>query len=84
MKIEVIKNKNLVDFEDWPVWTCEKSKFNWEYDQEEHCFIIEGSVTVTNEINNIKIMPGDYVKFPKGLKCHWEVHSAIKKHYNFK
>ena len=84
MKIEVSKNKNLDDYEDWPIWTCETSNFDWEYEQEEHCFIIEGSVTVTNEINNIKIMPGDYVKFPKGLKCHWEVHSAIKKHYNFK
>ena len=41
-------------------------------------------MTITSEEHNIEINSGDYVIFPKGLKCNWEVHLAIKKYYNFK
>ena len=84
MKIKVIKNKNISDFKNWPIWTCETSKFDWEYEQEEHCFIIEGNVTITSKEHNIEINPGDYVIFSKGLKCFWEVLKSIKKYYTFK
>ena len=84
MEIKVIKNKNISDFQSWPIWTCEPSTFDWKYDQEEHCFIIDGSVTVTSSNNTIKIISGDYVIFPKGLECVWKVHRSIKKHYIFK
>ena len=46
MKILVLKNKNLSDFESWPIWQCNPSRFDWEYEEEEHCFIISGKVTV--------------------------------------
>ena len=84
MKIKVIKNKNLSDFKSWPIWECEPSKFDWTYDAEEHCFIIEGSVTVIGLENIVEIKSGDYVIFPKGLQCTWEVHQPIKKYYTFK
>ena len=84
MKIEIIKNKSLSDFESWSIWECEPSRFNWTYDEEEHCFIINGRVTVIGPDNTVEIEPGDYVIFPKGLKCIWEVHEPIKKHYTFK
>jgi uncharacterized cupin superfamily protein len=29
-----------------PVWTCDVSEFDWYYDSEETCLIIEGEVTV--------------------------------------
>ena len=84
MKIKIIKNKSLSDFQTWPIWSCEPSKFNWEYEQEEHCFIIDGKVTVVGPKNIVNIEPGDYVIFPKGLQCIWEIHKSIKKHYTFK
>ena len=84
MKIKIIKNKRLSDFQTWPIWSCEPSKFDWEYEQEEHCFIIDGKVTVIGPKNIVNIEPGDYVIFPKGLQCIWEVHKSIKKHYTFK
>ena len=84
MEIKVIKNKNIIDFNSWPIWECEPSKFDWEYAEEEHCFIIEGDVTVIGTKNTVNIQKGDYVVFPKGLKCNWEVHSSIKKFYTFK
>jgi uncharacterized cupin superfamily protein len=30
-----------------PTWGCEVSKFDWFYDSEEVCLLIEGEVTVT-------------------------------------
>ena len=69
MKIEILKNKNFKEFESWPVWACGISEFNWTYEEEEHCFIIEGKITVTFEGNRVKIEKGDYVIFPKNLKC---------------
>ena len=84
MKIEIFKNKNLADFKPWPIWSCEKSEFDWEYSQEEHCFIIEGSVTVIGSDNTVEISKGDYVIFPKGLKCTWNVSKPIRKYYIFK
>ena len=84
MKIKIIKKKNLSDFQSWPIWECEPSKFDWTYSDEEHCFVIEGCVTVIGPENTVEINSGDYVIFPKGLSCIWEVHKSIKKHYTFK
>ena len=84
MKIVIEKNKSIDDYGNWPIWSCELSSFEWEYDQEEHCLIIEGEVTVIGSENTVRIVPGDYVIFPKGLKCIWEVHKPIRKHYTFK
>ena len=33
--------------------------------------------------SEIKISKGDYVIFPKGLKCRWKVMKPVRKHYNF-
>jgi hypothetical protein len=84
MNIQIIKNKDINKYISWPIWNCEISRFDWEYDSEEHCYILKGKVTITTSTESIKIQPGDYVIFPKGLKCVWDVHSAVKKHYLFK
>ena len=84
MNIKRIKNKNILDYKSWPIWECEPSKFDWEYADEEHCYIIEGSVIITTQSESIKIQAGDYVVFPKGLQCCWEVIQPIKKYYSFK
>ena len=84
MEIKILKNKNISECQSWAIWTCEPSTFDWKYDQEEHCFIINGSVTVTTSSNTVNIEKGDYVIFPKGLQCVWKVHKSIKKHYMFK
>ena len=66
-----------------PIWTCGVSEFNWHYDSEEACLIIEGEVTVTYGSKSVTITEGDYVVFPKGLSCVWKVTKAVKKHYEF-
>jgi len=84
MKIQIIKNKNIKDYQNWAIWTCEKSTFDWTYDQEEHCYIIEGEVTVKTAIEKVHIKKGDYVMFPKNLSCIWTVIEPLKKYYIFK
>ena len=84
MKIKIIKNKNILDYKTWSIWECAPSQFDWMYNDEEHCFIIEGEVVVKGSENTVRIIPGDYVIFQKGLKCNWEVIKPIKKYYTFK
>lgn len=69
--------------EKWPMWSCGASEFDWFYDSEEHCLLIEGDVTVTWDGGSASFGPGDYVVFPKGLSCVWHVRKAVKKHYHF-
>ncbi len=68
---------------DWPVWEHDEDKFDWFYDQTELCYILEGEATITTEFEAITIKAGDFVTFPKGLECVWDIESAIKKHYSF-
>ena len=67
-----------------PVWTCEVSEFEWSYDSEETCLLIEGDVTVTNGSKSVSSAAGDLAVFPKGLSCVWQVRKPVKKHYLFK
>ena len=68
----------------WPIWSKGISEFDWEYDQQETCYIIEGTAIVTPEDGEpVTITSGDLVVFPRGMKCVWKVTQAIKKHYKF-
>ena len=67
-----------------PVWTCGISEFDWYYDSEETCLIIEGEVTVKYGSNSVSFAAGDYVVFPQGLSCVWQVKKPVKKHYFFR
>ena len=67
----------------WPIWEHEEEKFEWYYDKTEVCFILEGEATIISEFDNLTIKAGDFVKFPAGLECVWDIESAIRKHYTF-
>ena len=67
-----------------PIWECDVSEFDWYYDAEETCLLIEGEVTVSHDRGNISFSAGDYVVFPKGLSCVWKVTKPVKKHYIFR
>lgn len=85
MKIEVRKptgaEKSKMEKE--PIWTCQTSQFDWHYDDKETCLILEGAVTVTTATETVSFGPGDYVIFPAGLDCKWDVQKPVKKHYKF-
>jgi uncharacterized cupin superfamily protein len=70
---------------DWPVWKKEKLSFPWSYDCIEECYFLEGDVTVEPKGGNaVSFGKGDFVTFPKGMDCTWNIKSPVKKHYNFK
>ncbi len=80
-KIENI-NINKDDVLNWPIWRCPVSSFSWEYDDKEMCLFISGLVEVKSEFELIIIGANDFVIFPKGLKCHWNVVEPVFKHYH--
>ena len=85
-----IKIKKLSDLDltalnvySWPIWSCEVSDFPWTYSDSETCLILEGKVIVTTDHEEATIKAGDFVVFPKGLTCRWNVLQPIRKHYSF-
>ncbi len=69
----------------WPVWEKEVSKFDWHYDCVEECYILEGKVRVEpRDGSPVEFEAGDFVTFPAGMDCVWEIKEAVRKHYNFK
>lgn len=75
---------NKMGVKNWLPWSCEPSIFDWEYDEKESCYFKKGKVKIW--VDNDKfylINKGDFVIFPKGLKCKWEVIETVEKVYKF-
>ena len=87
MKIEISAiSKNEISKKgvfSWPIWSCEMSEFDWEYGDKESCYLLEGEVVVSTSLETVKFSSGDFVVFPKGLKCRWKVIKPVRKHYTF-
>ena len=87
LKIEVKKpgqkELNALGIDNWGTWGCEVSRFDWEYDDKETCYLFEGEVTVETEWETVNIGAGDLVVFPSGLKCTWDVKKPVRKVYKF-
>jgi uncharacterized protein len=83
--IEKLTNKEIEDrkIKSWSIWTKEVSKFDWFYDSDEQCLILEGEILVETGNGNFAIKAGDFVTFKKGLKCVWNVKKPVRKHYKF-
>jgi uncharacterized cupin superfamily protein len=75
--------KERKEAQSWPIWEKEESTFPWEYNEKETCLILKGKATVKTSEGNIEFGAGDYVVFPMGLKCIWNIKEKIRKHYNF-
>ena len=67
----------------WPIWEKEPSRFDWYYDSTETCLLLEGRVVVETGEDSVEIQKGDFVTFPKGLSCIWDVKEPVRKHYRF-
>jgi uncharacterized cupin superfamily protein len=67
---------------DWPIWEKEVSRFEWHYDADETCYLLEGQVAVTTaDGQTVQFGAGDMVHFPAGLSCTWDISTPVKKHY---
>ena len=87
MKIEITKltEDDIIkqNIRSWPIWTCGVSEFDWEYSEKESCLLLEGEVEVISDFETVKFSAGNYVIFPVGLKCRWNVIKPVRKHYSF-
>ena len=87
MTIQIIKlaESEIVEknIRSWPIWTCDVSEFDWEYSEQESCLLLEGDVEVSGNFETVRFSSGDFVVFPKGLKCHWKIIKSVRKHYTF-
>ena len=77
---EITKRKIL----SWPVWEKEVSRFDWKYDGDEECLILEGEVVIETGEGKYTIRKGDFVTFKDGLECVWDIKQDIRKRYNFR
>lgn len=86
IKVEKLADSKMkeMDISSWPIWEKEVSRFDWHYDGTEMCYILEGKVTVeTKDGRKVSFGVGDFVTFPKGLDCVWDIKEPVRKHYNF-
>lgn len=67
----------------WPIWEKEVSRFQYTYDETEECYFLEGLVTIEFGNEKLEIEPFDFVVFPIGLECIWDIKKNVKKHYRF-
>lgn len=74
---------NEKGIKNWPIWEKEVSRFEWYYDTDEECYILEGRFDVETEDGIESFGPGDFITFPKGLSCVWDIKENVRKHYNF-
>ena len=69
----------------WGTWGCDASTFPWTYSDNESCYLLKGQVTVTPTDGRkpATFGKGDFVTFPAGMSCTWEVSEAVSKHFLF-
>ena len=77
---EELKKRGVLD---WSIWEKEVSRFDHHYSDQEQCYFLEGEVTIETDTGNVEIVKGDFVTFPKGLTCVWDIKKSVKKHYFF-
>jgi len=84
--IKKLDNKEIEKrkIKSWPIWTKEVSRFDWYYDTDEDCLILEGEAVIETLKENYTIKAGDFVTFKEELECVWDVKKPVKKHYDFK
>jgi uncharacterized cupin superfamily protein len=86
IKIERLDSKELErrGVFSWPIWEKEVSRFDWHYDSMEQCYFLRGKVTVRPKGGkDVHFGKGDFVTFPKGMDCVWDIKESVRKHYNF-
>ncbi len=66
------------------LWSCPVGTYRFFFPYEEHTYIIEGKVEVTDDLNG-RILhllgPGDMAFFPVGSKTVWKVVEPLKKYF---
>lgn len=86
VKIEKPSKERLEELgiDKWGSWECDVKKFDWEYNDDETFYVLEGKAKVkTDDGEEVEFEKGDLVTFPQGVKCTWDVKERIRKVYKF-
>lgn len=76
---EWLENKGVFN---WPTWEKEACSFPWFYDSDESCYLVSGEALLTaGGDDEVQVSAGDFITFPKGTACFWEVLKPVRKHY---
>jgi uncharacterized cupin superfamily protein len=67
----------------WGKWTSPTEDFDYEYDDREVFYVLEGEAEIDAGDQKVKFGPGDLVTCNPPFKCRWHVIKQIKKHYRF-
>ncbi|KAL7581586.1 hypothetical protein ACA910_022144 [Epithemia clementina (nom. ined.)] len=69
----------------WGTWGCDAGSFPWTYGENESAYLLAGKVTVTPTDGRkpATFRKGDFVTFPAGMSCTWDVEEAVHKHFKF-
>ena len=69
----------------WGTWGCDVGSFPWSYGDNESCYLLAGKVTVTPTDGRpaVTFGKGDFVTFPAGMSCQWDVKEPVQKHFTF-
>lgn len=82
MQVRKPTEEEINEAQSWPTWEKGVSEFDWEYGEQETCYILEGYATVTAENGEVvSFGAGDWVIFEPGLKCTWKIEEPMRKHY---
>jgi uncharacterized cupin superfamily protein len=82
IKIEKHTRQFLEDHKisEWDVWKGRVSRFNWNYDETEKCYLLTGRVDVETKDRKVAFGAEDFVTFPKGLSCIWDIKQPVRMH----
>lgn len=83
IKPMTLEEAKKLGIDNWSIWECEASTFDWEYVEDETAYVFEGDVIVTAGSEVVHITPNTLVTFPKDMQCVWEVKKKIRKAYTF-
>jgi hypothetical protein len=67
----------------WPVWDHYPDTFDYEYDEKEEFYVVQGKAVIHTDEGETHFEAGDYVVMPKGMKCKWHILEKVVKHYKF-
>jgi uncharacterized protein len=86
-KVEELEKQGVFN---WPIWEKEVSRFDWYYDTEETCYLLEGRVKVTTPHGEAaNLVPAIGCPFPcrclnllaTARACIWEISVPVRKHF---
>lgn len=87
MKIEIdrldLEELEELQINSWATGEYDEEKLEVFYNKTEMCYIVSGEATIVTEFESVIVKTGDFITFPAGLECIWDVDTKIHRRYIF-